>query len=195
MTIANQQWDKAQKAERKAHKFKEAEGRAHFNKVYAQYFAHLKMRREQDMKIIMEIGCGDFPALSYATNYEFSYIVEPMPSPILQKIATTIPVRILQQPAEDIPVWPQVDEVWLFNVLQHVKDPDLIVKKSKEVAGAIRFFEPINAGKDAMHLHEFSLDAMGWLFSPECVKHYAPKETVHGFHNSECAYGTWRRDK
>lgn len=60
--------------------------------------------------------------------------------------------------AEDY-VGPQTDEVWLYNCLQHVRDPERVLAVAMAHARkVVRIFEWIGVPTDAMHLH--TLDAL-----------------------------------
>lgn len=185
-------WQLAQQEERKHHSGTLEDGVEAYRESYRQYFSYLKTQPEQKGKIIMEIGCADVPALMFCENYATSYIIEPLPSPILLELTKDLPITILVSPAEHLE-FPVVDEVWLFNVLQHVIDPDVIIDKCKKAANVIRFFEPINDGVDLCHLHTFTLEYFQKHFG-NCVTHY-PNHTgqVKNFHEHESAYGIWTK--
>jgi len=185
-------WHIAQQEERKHHSGTITEGLTAYKESYTQYFAHLQADFNQQGKSIIEIGCADIPALIFCNDYVKGHIIEPLPSPILKKVTEGLPIEIIPHPAEDIEM-PNVDEVWLFNVLQHVIDPDKIINKAKQAAKVIRFFEPINDGVDLCHLHSFSLDYFKGHFGG-CVNHYSDhKGRVKNFHEHECAYGVWKK--
>ncbi len=194
MTI-REQWAIAQEHERKHHSGSLEQGVEAYRDTYRQYFECLQMtpnlmNHEVESKSIVEIGCADVPALNFCKNYGPSYIIEPLPSPILKELTVNFPITIIDKPAEDID-FPQVDEVWLFNVLQHVIDPDVIINKCKEAAKVIRFFEPINDSTDLCHLHTFTLEYFQKHFGG-CVKEYEDhKGRVVNFHEHQCAYGVW----
>lgn len=190
METAREQWCIAQEEERKQHTNTMEEGLAHYGEGYRQYFEHLGIEPDQKGKRIIEIGCADFPALHFCKNY-VGIVIEPMSSPILRKLIIQDKLLLLPLPAEDA-LFPYANEVWLFNVLQHVIDPSIIIKKAKEYASIVRFFEPINCPKDKCHLHTFTLDYFRQMFG-DCVKHYIAEEGVKNFHQAECAYGIWRK--
>lgn len=136
-------------------------------------------------KVIVEVGPADFPALAYCYNIGVgSLIIEPMPSAHLK--ASGIPV--LEAMAEDVVY--QADEVWLFNVLQHVIDPYAIVERAKKQAKVIRFFEPIDYGIDECHPWNLTEKMFREWFG-DCVKLWAAGQDVKNFHTWQCAYGTW----
>lgn len=195
--IEHSRWLKAQQAERRFHTQPFETGYEAYRQSYRQYFEHLGMSFDCQEKTILEIGPADYPALAYCTNYEHSYIIEPMPGSILQELIKGRPITHIAKPAEDI-CWqsdlPMVDEVWLFNVLQHVKDPAGIILNSMETAHKVRFFEPINCGTSDCHLWNFTLEYFRDQFGDLFVKHYRGNPGAVNFHTHECAYGTWDSD-
>jgi len=191
MKITKERWVQAQIEERKFHNETYETGHGHYRDSYQQYFKYLNIDTDVK-KVIMEVGCADFPATHYCTLHEKVYLVEPMPSDILKYIMSTNDKMILlNQPFEEIKDLPKVDEVWFLNVLQHVLDPDYIINKAKEIANVIRFFEPINAPINVCHPHEFTLEYFKAHFPT--TQHYPRNNTAINFHQWECAYGVWEK--
>lgn len=187
MVVTREQWLKAQEAERAFHNEDFDAGYAHYAESYDQYFKWLGIERDQKGKKIVEIGPADFPALAYCSNYHpRSFIIEPMPSDHLKRFGIPISTEI----AEFLHY--TADEVWLFNVLQHVIDPNEIVKRAKEGATVIRFFEPINYGIDTCHPWNLTKEMFDKWFA-DCVKIYPAGQDVRNFHTWECAYGVWNK--
>lgn len=190
MTDILQRWAIAQQEERKHHSGTLEAGVEAYKESYAQYFKYLETTNDQTGKKIIEIGCADVPALMFCNGYKPSFIIEPLPSPILLELTKDLAITILVDAAENLD-FPKVDEVWLFNVLQHVIDPDVIINKCKEAAKVIRFFEPVEDHIDLCHLHTFSLDYFKGHFG-DCVQYYEDhKGRVKNFHEHEAAYGVW----
>ncbi len=191
--INNKQWLKAQAAERRYHTQPFNIGLKNYAESYRQYLEHLGLSFDCHGKTILEIGPADYPALTYCYNYAKGYIIEPMPSSILQELIANKPLVHIAKPAEDID-WgneiPDMDEVWLFNVLQHVKDPKFIIEQSMIYAQRVCFFEPINCGTSDCHLWSFSLEYFKMYFGNH-VKHYPGNPKAVNFHTHECAYGVW----
>ena len=51
--------------------------------------------------------------------------------------------RVLAQPGEEIEGY-TFDEAWIYNCLQHVRDPKLVIDRAAELAGQVRIFEWID---------------------------------------------------
>jgi len=59
------------------------------------------------------------------------------------------------------------DEVWIYNVLQHTQDPELIISNAWEFAPVIRLFEWIDIPPHEGHPHELKKVLLDyWLGSP-----------------------------
>lgn len=188
--IQKDAWERAQIKEEKLNGTQNFEdGDNHFRKVYGYYFNFVELDFNLNGKSVIEIGPANFPALRYCPNIGKSYIIEPTVTAHLKQCVEGLGIEIFGKPAEDID-FPKVDEVWLFNILQHTINPSLIIKKAKKAAKIIRFFEPIEAGIDECHLHEFTLDYFKKHFG-ECVKYYAPHTIEKDFHQHQCAYGVY----
>ena len=189
--ISKDKWQIGQIKERQHHIFSHEEGKKHYDNAYKHYFRYVGLDRDLDGKSVIEVGSADFPALGYCENYAMGYVVEPMPSEILEDICKEKNLVLIKSCAEDYG-FPPVDEVWFFNVLQHVLDPDVIIEKAKEAADVIRFFEPIEAGTDQCHHHEFTMDYFRGHFGG-CVKYFEPNQGIKGFHTWQNSYGKWTK--
>lgn len=72
-------------------------------------------------------------------------------------------INYIQIPGEEsiLGSW---DEVWIYNVLQHVKDPELIIKNAQYEAPIIRIFEWIDLSPHEGHPHELKEEELNkWL--------------------------------
>jgi 2-polyprenyl-3-methyl-5-hydroxy-6-metoxy-1,4-benzoquinol methylase len=66
--------------------------------------------------------------------------------------------------AEDFDTTARYDEAWIYNVLQHVRDPERIIKNAFRLAKVIRIFEWIDIPPHLGHPHELSeIDLDIWL--------------------------------
>lgn len=186
--ISIERWNEAQAAERSLHNLDINTGYAHYKDTYINYFRLLKLGFDLGGLSIAEIGPADVPALAYCRNISRkSKIIEPMPSDILLKLSPGI--DIVPHPLECITEDIKTDEVWLFNVMQHIIDPDAFVSKCKEMAKRIRFFEPINYPTSIHHPHEYTMDDFKEWFG-DCATLYKGG-SIRGFHESDCAYGVY----
>lgn len=190
--ITKKRWQEAQTAERTMHTFEEAEGIAYYKKTYQHYFRFVQLGFDLGGLSVIEVGPADFPALRHCKNYN-GVIVEPMPSELLKKFCDESGVWLIRKPIEEITTLPEATEVWLFNVMQHIIDPDGFIDKCKQMGQRIRFFEPINYPTCEYHPHTYTLDDFkGWF--GECVQEYKGG-SVPGFHEADCVYGVFINNK
>lgn len=184
--ITMERWRAAQLAERDQHTMNYAEGYMHYMESYQHYFRYLGMDFSQGGKSIIEVGPADFPALAYCSDYAGT-IIEPMPSPMLEEFCEVNGVLLLPYPLEGLTeIVPISDEIWLFNVMQHIIDPEIFIEKCKIAAAVVRFFEPIDEKECIYHPHAYDEYDFREFF-PGAVKIYRDK--VPGFHQATCAYG------
>lgn len=193
MRIEKDVWENAQIHELKHHHFSDNEI-THYHDGYRKIFGFLGCNEESfAAKSILEVGPALHPALSYVSARK-KVCVEPMFESFEKANKMRFVesgIEVISMPFEEIDFDDQIfDEIWLFNVLQHVIDPDDILKKSKKIAKLIRFFEPINCGTDVCHPHEFDLSYFRNFFSEDSVKFYAGG-TMSNFHTADCAYGSY----
>ena len=195
---ANERWKEAQQAEKAAHEADPNNNAAHYAETYKIYMKYVGLGTDLHGLHVIEIGPGHYPALQICTNYDQSMIIEPMFSKSVNdfvhgKDIILEPIGLEHINPEYLAAMltgmPGTKEVWLFNVLQHVIDPDLFVKRCKYMADRIRFFEPINVPTSAHHPHTFTGDDYINWFGVE-TKFYKGG-TEPGFHTADCAYGVW----
>jgi hypothetical protein len=187
--ISLERWHEAQIAEQKHHINSKQNLLSIYEHSYSQYFKWLDIEHDLKGKRIIEIGCAHIPALLFCSNYE-GVIIEPMPSDILLELTETMPVELIREPAEYVDL-SGYNEVWLFNVLQHVIDPELLINNMKKSANIIRYFEPVNMETCVHHPHGFTMDDFKKWFDD--ARYYPNKPDTKNFHTHECGYGIWRK--
>ena len=189
--MINEKWEQAQKLERESHHYSKDEGLKIYRESYKQYFEYLDINSDLEGKKIVEIGPADFPALYFCENFE-GIVIEPMPSKILEELCNEKNIKISRSLAETYQYDDRIDEVWLFNVLQHVISPEKIISRANLYSKTIRFFEPINYGFDDKHLHNLTLEFFRFWLGIGNVKYYPGNKQAKNFHTHECAYGIWK---
>jgi hypothetical protein len=188
-SITIERWKEAQQAETKYHRDPKEKLLKIYRDSYRQYFKYVGLGNDLQGKKIIEIGPAHIPALYFCTNYE-GVIIEPMESEILRDITIEKNIRLIKEPAEYVDL-KGYDEAWLFNVLQHVIDPDLLIYNIKRSVKLIRFFEPVNMGTAPQHPHAFTInDFINWFFTD--TKIYPAKPSAKNFHTHECCYGVYK---
>lgn len=199
--ISLERWKEAQAAERSIHDRDTQNNPEHYAWIYEQYFRYVGLGKNLEGLHIVEIGPADNPALAICSNYEKSIVVEPMPSAKLEEFLKSRGslILLINSPLEhidDLSIdnmrfdMPYTKEVWLFNVMQHIIDPDVFVQKCKLLADRIRFFEPINYPTDVHHPHTYTIEDFNNWFGIEVTKFYQGGSLPY-FHTADCAYGVW----
>lgn len=188
--ISIERWMQAQEAEKKIHAEGERDIDYYFG-VYNTYFKYVGVDMESSKeRSILEVGPASVPALAYTHYTGFDlFVCEPNPSKRLIDICEFGGITILDSPLEHLPSL-QFDEIWLFNVMQHIIDPELFVSKCKEMAGVIRYFEPIDEGTTVYHPHSYAFEDFYRWFG--CKDIYEPSGEPN-FHTAKCAYGIWTK--
>ena len=103
-------------------------------------------------KSVLDIGGGPASLLLKCYNGK-KKVIDPldMPAWVLERYKMA-GVEVEKKPAEDMDEsgW---DEVWIYNCLQHVKDPALIIQKAKRAGKLIRIFEFLEREANIGHPH------------------------------------------
>lgn len=94
---------------------------------------------------VVDIGGGPVSLLLKCTNLGSSVVVDPCAYPewVLSRYDFS-GIDYLQIPGEDLSVKDAYDEAWIYNCLQHVEDPQLVVHNALRAAKYLRIFEWIN---------------------------------------------------
>lgn len=177
--VSQGRWQQAQTAEAKTVIYDSERSRL----AYGNIFQYLGMNLDQEGKKIVEVGCGAYPAVVWCYNVE-GLVIEPL---WFKPLTAFVDLTWFQEPFED---WKVIksSECWIFNAMQHVRDPELFVQKAKETAPVIRYFEPVDYGTCEYHPHTFTQDDFVRWFGE--AKRYTDR--IDGFFDADCCYGTWR---
>lgn len=187
--ISQERWELAQSKEIPHHVSDSLEySIENYRRGYEICFDFLNIDTDLKRKSVCEIGPARIPALYSCTNYAKSYIIEPLVFQETIDMMKNKNVELIHDKAETCD-FPDVDEVWLINLLQHVQDPDLLVEKMKTKCKIIRFFEPICDWTNDEHPHAFSFEDYVKYFG-DCTKKYVGG-SIPNFHTADCAYGIY----
>lgn len=116
-------------------------------------------------KSILDIGGGPYSLLLKSVHFSEGFVVDPCEYPEwVERRYETAGVQLLQIPAEQLEGLGEFDEVWIYNCLQHTRDPEKIIKNAKEHARIIRIFEWIDIPVSDGHIHELKEKELNsWL--------------------------------
>jgi len=132
---------------------------------------------------VLDIGSGPASLLLKCVNFSYAKVLEPMEMPdwvLARYEAAGIKFALGKAEAyADRQVW---DEAWIYNVLQHTEDPELVIMNARRSAKIIRLFEWIDFPTNEGHLHTLAQGELDkWLCGEGKV------EKIDG--ENEC-YGT-----
>jgi len=116
-------------------------------------------------KKVLDIGGGPVSLLLKCTNRGFCVVCDPsdFPSWVYQRYEQC-GIQLWHGNAEEISGGPRFDEAWIYNVLQHVVDPALVIKRARESADVVRVFEWVGIEPYDGHPHKLERDDLDkWL--------------------------------
>lgn len=113
---------------------------------------------------VLDIGAGPYSMLLKCINFT-GYAVDPCDYPewVYERYRAK---RIIfaKYKGEDLENHPKVDEVWIYNCLQHTIDPEKILQNAKKCTKLIRLFEWIDTGTSIGHPHNLTENDLNqWL--------------------------------
>lgn len=115
---------------------------------------------------VIDIGGGPVSLLLKTINLGRAVVADPgqWPEWVIQRY-TAHGIEYWRTNGEDIDGY-TFDEVWIYNVLQHVIDPELVIQRSRALVpeGVIRIFEWIEIDPYAGHPHRLEREVLDeWL--------------------------------
>lgn len=168
--ISDEEWLKHQEDERKfwAYDKNVSYGQVK-EQAYVPFLGLDKLRKGPyfDLKgmSILDIGGGPVSLLLRCVNFSRGVVLDPCTFDdwILERYKKN-DIEFIKHKAEDWEPPQMFDEVWIYNVLQHVQDPDKVVAMAKRAARKIRVFEwretPLTGG----HPYTFTTEDFDRLF-------------------------------
>ncbi len=111
-------------------------------------------------KSVLDVGCGPVSMLLRSSNFKRAVGVEPLDyGKDVDEAYKSKNVDLLKIPAEKMNFKNQeFDEVWMYNVLQHVYDPLLVLEKIMKSGKTLRIFEWVDIAPHEGHPHELTED-------------------------------------
>lgn len=110
-------------------------------------------------KSVLDIGGGPASLLLKTYNLKYGMVIDPLmmtyPEFVRERYKTK-QIDAFAARGEDLLLPLMVDEVWIYNMLQHVDDPSLIINNAIRIGKRLRIFEWINIAPHEGHPHELS---------------------------------------
>ena len=114
---------------------------------------------------VLDLGGGPVSLLLKCENRGRSVVVDPATFPgwVAGRYAAA-GIEYVRQPAESVDIGATFDEVWIYNVLQHVQNPQAVIETAKKHAGIVRVFEWVDIPADIKHPHVLTRQGLDeWL--------------------------------
>lgn len=137
-------------------------------------------------KSVIDIGGGPVSMLLKSVNFSKAIVVDPCNYPQwVKQRYNEAGIDYYRMSGEDLldeskMIFDKVDEVWIYNVLQHTKDPEKIIKNAKTLAKTIRIFEWVDTRVTIGHPHVLKKENLDkWLDGPGKVE-FLDKNNCYG---------------
>ena len=146
-------------------------------------------------KSVIDIGCGPFSLLQRIKAAR-AVALDPNSYAHMDELyAASGVTRLLLSGEELAPAHGHFDEAWIYNCLQHVRDPGLILRNAIAVADCVRLFEWINMPPCPGHPHMLTLPMLCHPFEAAKWKRELLMNAVADFGglNGPFCVGVWRR--
>ena len=116
-------------------------------------------------KSVLDIGGGPVSLLLKCVNFKRAVVIDPckFPAWVVERYKTHN-IEFVNKPAEEVAL-KDFDEVWIYNVLQHVADPDEVMWRAKEAGKVVRIFEWVDTGTNVGHPNNLTKDRLDKHFN------------------------------
>jgi hypothetical protein len=192
-SISQERWDSAQRGEVDHYDYGNEANYKNSSSIILK--EHFNIDPEKDLvgKKILESGGGCYPSIYFCKGLKKAVNIEPLydqfPENVKQRLVQN-GIETLSIPFENYSTRTKFDEVWFFNVLTHVMNPELQLEIAKKVAKTVRVFEPIDTAVNNEHPHTLTYEFFEKVFPDIEVKIYNGGSRS-GFHQANCVYLTY----
>lgn len=114
---------------------------------------------------IADLGGGPVSLLLKTVDAGRRVVVDPCDYPMwVRDRYAACGIQFINHRAEDFAPLLRFDECWIYNVLQHVDDPELILQRARNASKFIRVFEWIDIPPHEGHPHQLDARTLDrWL--------------------------------
>lgn len=119
-----------------------------------------------DGKSVLDLGGGPVSLLLKTHGGTRLDVVDPAPYPAWVKARyRAAGIYLNREEAETFRrSGRRYDEAWIYNVLQHVRDPQAVIETALAMSDRLRIFEWIDVPTDGLHAHRLSEEALAeWI--------------------------------
>lgn len=114
---------------------------------------------------VIDIGGGPVSLLLKCVNRGYSVVCDPGRFPAwVNARYRECAIEHWTQNAEGLSSGHDFDEAWIYNTLQHVHDPALVIEQARDAAKVIRVFEWIDIPPYPGHPHELTEERLDFWF-------------------------------
>ncbi len=138
--------------------------------LFAEYGVGLGGELDMQQKSVLDVGGGPVSMTLRCINAGPLVVVDPCDwPPVVHRRYKNYGIKFIRAPGEELHNCDLecFDEVWIYNVLQHVADPAAVVANAVRRLGPhgrLRMFEWINIPADDCHPHVLTPDGiLNWL--------------------------------
>ena len=122
-------------------------------------------------KSVLDIGGGAYSLLLKANNFKSAFVVDPLlkdhPEWVKQRYLSKqiYPVYCQGEMIDEFkPKFEIFDEIWIYNVLEHVEDPERVLLNARMFSKIIRLFEWIDTPSNIGHPQSLTENILNtWL--------------------------------
>lgn len=119
---------------------------------------------DMEGKSVLDIGGGPVSMLLKCVNLSYSKVIDPALYPEwVESRYRAARIDYDRSMAERMDEQ-GFDEAWIYNVLQHTEEPQIIIKKAKRSASVLRVFEWVDTVKNVGHPHAFTKESLDQMF-------------------------------
>ncbi len=133
---------------------------------------------------ILDIGGGPCSVLLKGVNHEDAQrtVVDPcrFPDWVVRRYADA-GIATVRVAGEDYRTDQSYDEAWLYNVLQHTRDPEKVAANARASAKRVRVFEWLDTERNVGHPHVLRADRLeGWFGDPGSIEALSGENSLYG---------------
>lgn len=149
---------------------------------------YTSIRFDLEGKSVLDIGSGPYSLLLKCDNVR-GVVVDPLldkfPRWVVQRYAAAN-ISFKAIPGEEVDIT-GFDEVWIYNVLQHVKNPKKVIQNAKKAGKIVRIFEWIETSINIGHLYSLTKKELDIWLGGYGKTEYVKENGLNG----KCYYGVF----